>query len=439
MRYLNNSIPSPALYEPNNMVCPYWDDIWLNGSVGGSGDMYYEFTTLSNGNNWVSVEWRQVELRGAGDSGLVSFSVAFCNSTNCYRPNAIIFVYADVDAANASYSYGIGASVGLENSTGTIGEQFSHNQALLYNGLKIVWTPFVPIYGFTTDPVGGYEDNLPDAMLFRPSNGYWYHFHSYLDTTNWFQFGTNGDVALPGDYDGDGDTDHCVFRPSYNTWFGNSPTFTKEWGYAGDIPVPADYDGDGSLDIAVWRPSSGHWFVYYRGTGSSTVYQWGTAGDIPVPADYDNDNIADYAVWRPSNGVWFIRKSSDGTSWVIPYGTDGDIPMPGNFSSSFYSTMTIFRPSNGYWFYYNQSTGAAACSSTARTATCRFRETRMRAASPTPRCTGRPPLPTGLCVMPLNYRPFFNMGRWGTSRATAARSWLCRRRRTTGDPKATIN
>ena len=93
-------------------------------------------------------------------------------------------------------------------------------------------------------------------MLFRPSNGYWYHFHSYLDTTNWFQFGTKGDVALPGDYDGDGDTDHCVFRPSNSTWFCNSPTFAKEWGYVGDIPVPANYNGDGTMDVAVSGPAA---------------------------------------------------------------------------------------------------------------------------------------------------------------------------------------
>jgi hypothetical protein len=49
------------------------------------------------------------------------------------------------------------------------------------------------------------------------------------------------------------------------------------WGTSGDIPVPGDYDGDGDDDIAVFRPSSGYWFVQ----GGPTV-AFGTSGDLPV-------------------------------------------------------------------------------------------------------------------------------------------------------------
>jgi hypothetical protein len=49
------------------------------------------------------------------------------------------------------------------------------------------------------------------------------------------------------------------------------------FGTSGDVPVPADYDGDGDDDVAVFRPSSGVWFV-----NGGPVLAFGTSGDVPV-------------------------------------------------------------------------------------------------------------------------------------------------------------
>ncbi|MDQ4133556.1 MAG: VCBS repeat-containing protein, partial [Actinomycetota bacterium] len=77
-------------------------------------------------------------------------------------------------------------------------------------------------------------------------------------------------------YDGDGDTDMAVFRPSNGYWFVNGGAITQ-FGTSGDIPVPADYDGDGDTDIAVFRPSNGYWFV-----NGGAITQFGATGDVAL-------------------------------------------------------------------------------------------------------------------------------------------------------------
>ena len=82
---------------------------------------------------------------------------------------------------------------------------------------------------------------------------------------------------MPGDYDGDGDWDVAVFRPSTGKWY-IKDQYQVKYGMSGDIPVPGDYDGDGDWDVAVFRPSTGKWYV-------KDQYQvnYGMSGDFPLP------------------------------------------------------------------------------------------------------------------------------------------------------------
>jgi hypothetical protein len=54
------------------------------------------------------------------------------------------------------------------------------------------------------------------------------------------------------------------------------------WGNSPALPVPGDYDGDGQTDLAVFRPSTGYWWVLQSSTGAVQATLWGNSTDVPV-------------------------------------------------------------------------------------------------------------------------------------------------------------
>jgi hypothetical protein len=182
-------------------------------------------------------------------------------------------------------------------------------------------------------------DCRTDVGVYRPSTGAW-----YIRYQNSINYGSAGDIPVPGDYNGDGITDIAVYRPSTGAWYVRNQ-FSAYYGSAGDIPVPADYNGDGTTEIAVFRPSTGAWYV----RGMTTVY-YGAAGDIPVPADYSGDGAAEIAVYRPSTGAWYIRGKSS-----VSYGVSTDIPVPGDYDGDGMTEIAVYRPSTGAWYVRGQA------------------------------------------------------------------------------------
>ena len=204
-------------------------------------------------------------------------------------------------------------------------------------------------------------DSRSDVAVWRPSTGVWHVQRSGDNSYNALQFGgaSFGDIAVPGNYDGDHKTDYAVYRNG--TWYiwqsSNAQVRVAQLGIATDKPVPGDYDGDGKTDVAVWRPSTGVWYVQRSSDSSYDIRQFGLNGDVPLAGDYDGDGKTDLTIWRPSTGVWYVWQSSDGGYRIYQFGLNGDTPLIGDFDGDKIADFTIFRPSTGVWYVNLSSNG----------------------------------------------------------------------------------
>ena len=128
-------------------------------------------------------------------------------------------------------------------------------------------------------------------------------------------------IAMAGDFDGDGQSDAGVYYPATGEWrlfYSSAPGAPPQsivWGEPGDLPVSADYDGDRRADVAVYRPSNGFWYVL-TSDGGALVLQWGDDTVRPIAFDYDADGRADLAILR-GGGLEILLSSSRYTQSVV--------------------------------------------------------------------------------------------------------------------------
>jgi parallel beta-helix repeat protein len=213
-------------------------------------------------------------------------------------------------------------------------------------------------------------DGTADLGYFHPETGLWGILRSAyeFDYGNpvFFSWGTTGDIAVSGDYDGDGKSDPTVRRPpaggqsaayrmllsstDYN--YGSTLTVPAGWPGLGDTPVPGDYYGDGKSDPAIWRGNAGVWIIPLSPTfGSYQFYSWGVTGDTPIGADVDADGKTDIGYWHPSTGVWGFLQSSQGYSYASPlffsWGTSADIPVMADYDGDGFDDPAVVIPPAG--------------------------------------------------------------------------------------------
>jgi hypothetical protein len=207
---------------------------------------------------------------------------------------------------------------------------------------------------------GDYDgDRKTDIAVFRESEGNWYIINSLTGAATVTGWGAPGDKPVPADYDGDGRTDLAVFRRSEGNWYvknSSGGSALRGWGASDDMPVPGDYDRDGKTDFAVYRQSEGNWYIINSGNNSVRRQGWGLPNDRPVPGDYDGDGKTDVAIWRPDEGTWHITASC-GAGQVKQWGNEslGDVPVPGDYDGDGKTDIAVWRAPEGRWYILRSS------------------------------------------------------------------------------------
>lgn len=202
-------------------------------------------------------------------------------------------------------------------------------------------------------------DGQTDYSVFRPSNGVW-HISTQAGTYIGIQFGLNGDIPVPEDFDGDRKADIAVWRNGvfHLLLSSRSIYFTIQFGTTSDDPtVCRDYDGDGFTDLAVYRRGSGSapstWFIWQSSNYSVRQFQLGTGLDVPAPGDYDGDGKVDPAVFYSTtssnlSSYFLVLQSSTNVPRQTFWGGIGDVSIPGDYDNDGITDFAIWRPREIY-------------------------------------------------------------------------------------------
>jgi hypothetical protein len=168
------------------------------------------------------------------------------------------------------------------------------------------------------------NDGVETLLAYQPNKEAWTNYShrplegpslpewvSPLPVFGKFTPGSVGDLALWSPVNG---------QFELNTPAGEVISF--EWGgLEGDILLPGDFNGDGIDEVGIWQPHSLTWWIRDLSTGENRGFIYGTPSGIPLPADYNFDGILDLAFWEPSQNTIFVSfdfGESNGATISVP-------------------------------------------------------------------------------------------------------------------------
>jgi protocatechuate 3,4-dioxygenase beta subunit len=122
-----------------------------------------------------------------------------------------------------------------------------------------------------------------------------------------------------------------------------------KYGEKGDIAVIGDWNGDGIYNIGIFR--DGVWFLDMDGDGrwseGDLVVEFGQPGDLPVVGDWTGDGISKIGVYR--NGKFILDTNNnhkiDADDKVIELGHAGDKPVAGDWTGNGVDKVGVYQDS----------------------------------------------------------------------------------------------
>jgi protocatechuate 3,4-dioxygenase beta subunit len=120
-----------------------------------------------------------------------------------------------------------------------------------------------------------------------------------------------------------------------------------QYGSKGDRAVAGDWNGDGIRTVGIFR--NGAWFLDMDGDGrwsdGDISVEFGQEGDLPVVGDWTGDGISKLGIYR--NGTFYLDTNNnrrlDATDKVFQLGHSGDQPVAGDWTGNGVDKVGVYE------------------------------------------------------------------------------------------------